>query len=271
MKQGRLFGQAKKADKYVLYQEAVQDTESDVHLAQRIFKKRFGRPPHLLREDFCGTAALSCCWVQSDEQNRAWGIDLDPEPLEWGRQHNVEAMSPSQQDRIELIQADVREAEQREKVDVTCAFNFSFFLFKERSELLQYLKKARSTLRNEGILMLDAYGGADAFRTLEETREHDDFDYVWDQHRFDPVHHGALNYIHFEFPDGSKMRKAFEYEWRLWTLPEIRDLLTEAGFSEVEVYWEGTDRETGEGNGIYHKVEKAADDPAWISYIIGVN
>ena len=28
-----------------------------------------------------------------------------------------------------------------------------------------------------------------------------------------------------------------------------RELLLEAGFREVEVYWEGTDEETGEGDG----------------------
>jgi hypothetical protein len=44
----------------------------------------------------------------------------------------------------------------------------------------------------------------------------------------------------------------------------------EAGFSEVEVYWEGTDHESGEGDGTYHKAISAADDPAWVSYIVAV-
>ena len=105
---------------------------------------------------------------------------------------------------------------------------------------------------------------------MKERREHDDFDYIWDQYRFDPVHHNAVNRIHFEFEDGSRISKAFEYDWRLWTLPELRDLLADAGFDLVEVYWEGTDHSTGEGNGIYHKVERAMDDPAWVSYIVGI-
>ncbi len=260
---------AKRADKYTLYQEAVQDPASDVRLARRIFEKRYGRPAHLLREDFCGTAAVSCCWVQSDPDNRAWGVDLDPEPLAWGREHNIATLRPEERSRVTLIEGDVREAE-CDPVDVTCAFNFSYFLFKERRELLAYLKKAHSTLRPEGILMLDAYGGADAQRVMKERREHDDFDYIWDQYRFDPVRHNAINRIHFEFDDGSRISKAFEYDWRLWTLPELRDLLHDAGFSEVEVYWEGTDHSTGEGNGIYHKVDRAVDDPAWVSYIVGI-
>ncbi len=108
------------------------------------------------------------------------------------------------------------------------------------------------------MLLLDAYGGADSQRTSEETREvDDDFDYVWDQHRFDPIHHHVTNFIHFEFPDGSRIKRAFRYDWRLWSIPEIRELLQEAGFYKSEVYWEGTDRETGEGNDVFSPREQA--------------
>ena len=130
-KRGRYSGMAKRADKYSLYQEAVQDPASDVRLARRIFEKRFGRPPHLLREDFCGTAAVSCCWVQADRNNRAWGVDLDPEPLAWGERHNLSTLAPDERERLELIEGDVREVD-CDQVDVTCAFNFSYFLFKQR-------------------------------------------------------------------------------------------------------------------------------------------
>ena len=58
-----------------------------------------------------------------------------------------------------------------------------------------------------------------------------------------------LCHIHFSFPDGSKIKKAFTYDWRLWTLPEIRELLLEAGFQRATVYWEGTNEETEEGDG----------------------
>jgi hypothetical protein len=64
------------------------------------------------------------------------------------------------------------------------------------------------------------------------------------------------------------MRRAFSYDWRLWSIPELRDLLAEIGFSETEVYWEGTDRKTNEPNGVYRKVLSAPDDPAWVAYIV---
>ena len=82
--------------------------------------------------------------------------------------------------------------------------------------------------------------------------------------------HSVTNFIHFEFPDGSRLRRVFRYEWRLWSLPEICELLEEAGFGVAEVYWEGTDKETDEGNGVYTRRSSAPDDPAWVSYVAGV-
>jgi SAM-dependent methyltransferase len=260
---------ARTADKHDLYQRAVQEPDADIPLIQKVFRNQFSRPARTLREDFCGTALLACRWVQRSSDHHAWGIDLDPDPLEWGREHNVGKLNPDQAARVKLIEGNVLDIG-HESVDVTVAFNFSYFLFKERASLLNYLKRAHSTLNPEGVLILDAYGGADAQRTSEETREVDDeLDYVWDQHSFDPIHNHVTNFIHFEFSDRSRMKRAFRYEWRLWSIPEIRELLQEAGFDRSEVYWEGTDRETGEGNDVFSPREQAPDDPAWICYIAG--
>jgi hypothetical protein len=268
-KQGRRVRKAQRADVYELYQEAVQDPEGDVALVSRIFRRHFDRPPRLLREDFCGTAAMACAWVKHHSENRAWGIDLDPEPLKWGYEHNVSALRPDQAERIQLVEGNVLYAT-HEPVDVTVAFNFSYFTFKTREQLLLYFEKARSTLGDEGALILDLYGGADAQKRMTETREHDTFDYVWDQDVFDPINNRAVNYIHFEFSDGSRIHRAFSYDWRLWSIPELRDALTDAGFAKTEAYWEQTDRRTNEGNGTYYRAERAEDDPAWVAYVVGV-
>ena len=69
------------------------------------------------------------------------------------------------------------------------------------------------------------------------------------------------------------MKRAFTYEWRYWTMPELKDLLREAGFSWVQSYFEQTDDEEGEGNGEYELDEtgKSAENCAgWIAYIIAL-
>jgi hypothetical protein len=266
---GQRSTQARRADKYDLYQRSVQEPEPDLQLVDRVFRKRFGRPPRLLREDFCGTATLACTWVKMHRENRAVGIDLDPEPLDWGRRHNVAALRPDQAARLKLVEGDVRDVGMA-PADVTLAFNFSYFIFDTRPAMLDYLRRARSGLLPEGMLFLDAYGGGEAMMTSEEEREMDGFSYVWDQHSFDPITHHCENHIHFEFPDGSRMHRAFSYSWRLWTLPEIQELVREAGFREVGIYWEGTDRATNEGNGVFTLRKHANDDPAWVCYIVAI-
>lgn len=257
---------ASRADRYALYQEAVQDPEGDVIRVRRMFERLHGRTPRTLREDFCGAAAFACAWAAAHRDNRAWGVDLDPEPLAWGRAHNLARLRPEQAARVQLLQGDVRSA-RTPKVDVLAAFNFSFFLFKERPELLRYFRRCRAALARDGMLVLDAYGGPEAMEKRKERRRCEGFTYVWEQARFDPITHDASCYIHFEFRDGSKLPRAWGYHWRLWTIPELRDLLAEAGFRETTVYWEGTESETNEPNGIFRPRARAEEDPAWIAYL----
>ena len=63
------------------------------------------------------------------------------------------------------------------------------------------------------------------------------------------------------------MQKAFTYVWRLWTLPELRELLAEAGFSRSTVYWEDAD-DDGEGTGVFRPKAHAEQEQAWVAYIV---
>ncbi len=125
---------------------------------------------------------------------------------------------------------------------------------------------------------MDAFGGHDAMshktdkRKVSKAVRQDGlktpkFTYVWDQAHYNPITGDAVNHIHFRFPDGSKLRKAFTYEWRLWSLPELQDLLIEAGFSDVSVYWEGSDEE-GEGNGVWSISREGEACEGWIAYLV---
>ncbi|MBI1372691.1 MAG: class I SAM-dependent methyltransferase [Phycisphaera sp.] len=265
---------AKKADKYALYLASVQDPEHEVWFFHRVFKKEFKRTPLVLREDFCGTAAVCYDWVKKSKEHRAIGVDIDPEPLNWGREHLAPLIKAKQLERVTLLQDDVRKV-QGDKADMVGAQNFSFWCFKDRQTVTDYFRTAYANLKDEGIFLLDMMGGSE---TLEEDRKESSdketedgkkFEYVWEQERFDPITHDCRFHIHFKFRDGSRMKRAFTYEWRLWTIPEVREMLLEAGFGRVDVYWEDTG-EDGEGNGNYRVRKHAESDPAWVSYMVAV-
>ena len=116
--------------------------------------------------------------------------------------------------------------------------------------------------------MLDAFGGYEAHQLLEERTKHNNFTYVWDQSSFNPITHEIQCYIHFEFSDKTKKKRAFSYSWRLWMLPEIQECLKEAGFRNVDVYMQGWDNEKDEETERFYKVTKCDADPAWVAYLV---
>lgn len=260
---------AKTSDRLELYELAVQDGEGECDLLEQVWKEIRKRKPQHIREDFCGTGLVCREWVTRNRNNTAIGVDLDPEVLAWCEARAAKQLTQSQRDRMRLLRADVRTVKTR-PVDSVLAMNFSYFIFKKRDELRNYFKAARQALVKDGLFLLDAYGGSESFSEIEEPRDMDGFTYVWDQNVVNPITGDVVNYIHFEFPDGSKMKKAFTYEWRLWTLPELREILIEAGFRKVVVYWEGTDEKTGEGNGEWTISERGEACAGWIAYLVAM-
>lgn len=257
---------AASADKFDLYEQSVQDPDADVALIQRIFVKERHRKPLVLREDFCGTAKLCATWVRRHPERKAVGVDIDIPTLAMARKRHIDPLGEDAK-RVHLIQGDVRDSLSH-PADVTVAFNFSYCCFKDRDQMLAYMKAVRRGLKKEGAFFMDIHGGTECFEAMEETTRHKGFTYVWDQQPYDAVRGYAMRHIHFRFPDGSKLQRAFSYDWRLWTLPELIDLMTEAGFSRVDVYWEGSDAK-GRGNGVFRRVAHAQNEAAWIAYVIG--
>jgi len=69
------------------------------------------------------------------------------------------------------------------------------------------------------------------------------------------------------------MDKAFTYDWRLWSLPEIKELLEEAGYSKVRIYWEEfeedeDDDELMEGTGEFFEAFDVENQESWQVYIV---
>lgn len=270
---------AERADRHALYERAVQCPEAELNFVSQTFAELRGRPARLLAEDFCGTAAVCIEWVKRDPAHQAYGFDSDGPVLDWTRRNRVVELPAEERDRLRLCQADVMTlglattdpSQNRPPVDLVLAMNFSWWLITERAALLDYFRQVRRRLVKEGLFLLDAYGGYDAFRVITEEREVDDgggdpFTYVWDQLDYDPVSGLMDCAIHFAFPDGSRLERAFLYRWRLWTLPEVRELLAEAGFQNIQVYWQGWDGE-GEPDGLFKPVQRADPDAGWICYL----
>jgi SAM-dependent methyltransferase len=254
------------SDRHELYELSVQEAEAECDLINQVWKELRTRKPKNIREDFCGTAMVAVEWVKLGSDHTAVGVDIEPSVLKWSRDRLADRLSEDQTQRIHLVQGDVRTTN-TESADSILAMNFSYYLIKNRAGLREYFTACYHHLVDDGILLLDAYGGSDAFVEMEEERHLDGFTYVWDQHKYDPISGSALNYIHFRFPDGSQMKRAFEYDWRLWTLPEIHEILLEAGFKKVTFYWEGTDEETDEGNGEWSQAEVGEACPGWVAYL----
>lgn len=257
---------AQRADRHVLYEKAVQDADAEcafVDLAFRHFRKRV---PFTLREDFCGTANVSGEWVKGDPKRRAIGVDLDPAVLQWARDNTLPKLTPEQRKRVRLLQDDVLTVKCA-RTDVALAMNFSFQVLKTRDLMLRYFRHVREGLVRDGIFFIDLFGGSHAFREMRERTRHRGFSYIWDQARHNPVTGDITCHIHFAFPDGSRLNNAFTYDWRLWTLPELRDIMIDAGFREVVVFWQGTDEKTGDFNGVFAPATEAEADPAWIAFL----
>jgi precorrin-6B methylase 2 len=254
-------------DKYSYYKRAVQSPDTDVEFLRDTYRELRGREAQVLREDFCGTFAISCEWAKISSKARAYGIDVDEEPILYGLANYLPHLTPAQRERVKILQADVLNPG-LPKADIIAALNFSYFVFKERSVMKSYFHNCISTLNPGGLLVADVFGGSQCQEANEEETKHKDFTYYWDQANFDPITNEALFHIHFKPHGQKKIEKVFTYDWRMWTIPELREMMRETGFRKTYVYWEGTTR-AGTGDGVFKRAEKGEECQAWIAYVVG--
>lgn len=252
-------------DRHALYEIAVQAPAQDAQLLASWFRRATGRPLRVLREDFCGTAAISCAFVRGGRGaerglRRAIGVDHDAATIARAK-HNAAALPASMQPHIQFVCADVRKARVA-KADLVVALNFSYCVFHERSDLLAYLNSCHRSLRRGGAVVLDVFGGGLAHRPFSERFDHGAFAHEWEQRSFDPATHRVDCRIHFDTPHG-RLDSAFVYDWRMWTVPELVDLLREAGFASTSVLWQ--DPKTG----TFRQRAKGPADPHWLAYVTG--
>jgi len=245
----------KSTDRHWLYQESVQSPGEHIKFFDMVYEKAHGKLPRILKEDFCGTAFMAADWVRERPDNIAIGVDLDEPTLEWGKEQNIAPLEAEEKERVILHLADVRDIDDP-KVDIVAALNFSYF------------EAARRSLAPGGMLVLDMFGGWEAQMEVTDKTKYSGFTYIWEQTAYDPISHITQFQIHFKFHGGGGIKAAFEYNWRLWTIPELREILSEAGFEHVDIYWEGTDEDTDEGSGEFELVTEAENQPGWIAMLV---
>ena len=256
--------QAISFDKYDLYEKSVQSPRSDIEFYVQTYKELKKKKPKFFREDFCGTFSLSAEWVKFNSGHVAYGLDIDPEPMDYGRQYFESRLNADQKKRLHIKDHNVLVGP-LPSVDVAVAMNFSYFCFKTRPLLKQYFQNVYNSIRKDGLFIVDIFGGSQCYDTIEDVHKKKKFTYYWDQVSFDPISNFALFYIHFRV-NGKKVTKVFKYDWRMWSIPEVRELMEEVGFKKTHVYWEGTTRK-GEGDGKFKRTEKGESCLSWIAYI----
>lgn len=261
-------GLRKDFDKHYYYERSVQNPANEVEFLTENFEQIRSRPARLLREDFCGTAAISCGWVNEHPENKAWGIDLDLDPITYGKNVHLAKLDEDVQERMHYIQGNVLDSN-TPKVDICFAFNFSYFIFHKRLQLKEYFRSVYDGLESDGVFFLDIFGGPESQTVMVDEVDHGDFKYYWDCQKFNPLNNECRFAIHFKRKGEAKREDVFVYEWRLWGYQEIRDLLEEVGFKQTLAYWEGED-EDGDGNGEFYLSEEEENCEAWVTYIAAV-
>ncbi len=265
-------------DRHALYEAAVQSVEADIAFVRRVYRGRNGSDPKLLREDFCGTASMACRWAALSDAHRAFGVDLDDDTLAWGRRHRLAPIGDAAE-RATLVRGDVLDVV-LPPVDVAVALNFSYSVFKQRPVLVDYLRKVRRSLRPGGIFVLDLFGGTAATNdgierhrkpggVQPDGRRVRPFTYVWEQTRYNPLDAAFVCYISFVLAGGRTLRRVFRYDWRLWTVPELRDAMADAGFASAEPYVEGWDDDKNEATGVFRRRARFENQDSWIAYVVG--
>jgi SAM-dependent methyltransferase len=251
--------------KYALYIAAFQNPEADVSFLSKLFKRENCRKAKSLREDFCGTASICARWIESDLERMAIGVDIDEEPIAWGREHVLGKLEAMQRARVQLVCSDVFDFVSP-LADVIVAFNCSFCVFKRRDQLKAYFECARNSLVDDGLLVLELYAGPEAQTTGVDRIQCTNFVAVWEQAEFNAVTNEALNRVHFEFTDGSRLQNAFVYDWRLWSPIELTDLLLECGFRDARLYRK---QKTDDGETAIEPCTWADVPNYWEVYVVG--
>lgn len=223
-------------DKYQLYIDSVQDIGGLLGFVNSICgdKMKDKKNPPVLREDFAGTGINAYHWrLDAPLDSYAIAVDIDPEPIEWGKK---EFGDEDRGDDVHFYNEDSLLLDKPS--DITLCLNSSIFSIHSRDRLSTYFNRVYERLNKDGVFIFEIYGGPSALTTGKDEVPIgiDEFTFVWEQRNVNTLTNRSENYISFRFPNGQQMRDAFSYDHRVWTLPELMDIIGETDFKDTEVY-----------------------------------
>jgi hypothetical protein len=231
----------------------------------RFIEAAHGKRPRVLREDFSGSAAVARHWAGLGPDRRAIAVDRDAGVLGLARAPGLTTRA------LDVLRC-------RDRADVISATNFPLGYFHDRSALAAYLRHARACLNPRGVFLCDTYGGRDAFTPLSliallrgpggELVEH-----TWEQRSADPLSGRVVDALHFRVSLKGRrtavLRDAFVYDWRLWSAPELRDALSDSGFSRIEAHATLGDAIDGRGRLRVRPLAEGAElDESYVVYLV---
>ena len=277
-------------DRLELYRWAVQDPETHAIVLRTMYERlRPGRHPVVMREDFAGTSAESVAWVIFQHGRRAIAVDLDGPTLEWAQRRAVRLLGPLAS-QIAFVQGDARSIGPPKvpQADIIAVLNYSILYQREPGDLLSYLRHAINGLAPDGILVFNLFGGAASVQSCTTPRRVTpnprlstespipDFEYLWEIRSYDPASQRLDCRIHFVVPDPTapertqEVRAAFNYDFRLWSVPDLVGACAQAGFSNVQVWRHTYDPSKGEAGVFLGCVEPDNLLPLdrWTAYVV---
>jgi len=221
-----------KKRRHELYQKTVQNPKREVEFYRKIYRMIFNTVPNHFREDFCGTGRLSCEWVKNNVYNTAVGIDLDEETVNWGRENNINNL-PSGSERIELIIQNVLEPfDSNKRFDIICSMNYSHYLLVKRKHLVTYFMNVRANIQ-KGLFIMDFFGGSHIFEEHEHQNQSDYYKFKNEQMNI--LNNNIICTLNFKTKE-KKLETLFTYNFRIYSLIELKEALEEAGFNRFKIF-----------------------------------
>ena len=142
-------------------------------------------------------------------------------------------------------------------------------LLVNNADIVITMDAQRHKIHDGGVFVCDTYGGETAYtigRVVRDVPLRDGLlcKYQWEQRAADPLTGMVTDILHFRVFDDDEViadfPDAYTYEWRLWSVPELRDAMAEAGFASSDVYAELPDAMDDQGNAFAEPIT----DPDWI-------